>query len=78
MDTNPNISHDPNPIGQPPEIVDKYKEYLNTLNDALPKLIDQVKPDFIFFQAGVDVLETDRLGKFLYLEKVVKIEIELF
>jgi acetoin utilization deacetylase AcuC-like enzyme len=37
--------------------------YLNLLKDALPGLIKQQKPDFIFYLAGVDVLETDKLGK---------------
>lgn len=38
-------------------------EYLNLLYDALPILIKQQKPDFIFYLAGVDVLATDKLGK---------------
>jgi acetoin utilization deacetylase AcuC-like enzyme len=29
----------------------------------LKALLDQVKPDFIFFQSGVDILDTDKLGK---------------
>lgn len=37
--------------------------YLNLLNHHLPKLINQVKPDFIFYQSGVDLLESDKLGK---------------
>lgn len=37
-------------------------EYLTILNDQLPKLINQVKPDFIFFQSGVDILTNDQLG----------------
>jgi acetoin utilization deacetylase AcuC-like enzyme len=37
--------------------------YLNLLYDALPFLIEQQKPDFIFYLAGVDVLATDKLGK---------------
>lgn len=37
--------------------------YLAALYDALPSLLSKVNPDFIFFQAGVDVLETDKLGK---------------
>jgi len=39
------------------------KEYLDILRDTLPKLIARQNPDFIFFQAGVDVLATDKLGK---------------
>jgi acetoin utilization deacetylase AcuC-like enzyme len=37
--------------------------YLTTLQDILPKLIDQQKPDFLFYLAGVDILATDKLGK---------------
>lgn len=37
--------------------------YFSLLKEALPKLIDQQKPDFIFYLAGVDVLLTDKLGK---------------
>ncbi len=40
------------------------EEYLSILHDTLPQLIAQQKPDFIFYLAGVDVLKTDRLGKF--------------
>ena len=38
-------------------------DYLTLLYDALPKLIAQQKPDFIFYLAGVDVLASDKLGK---------------
>ncbi|MEL6694883.1 MAG: histone deacetylase [Bacteroidota bacterium] len=37
--------------------------YLALLRETLPKLIDQHMPDFILYQAGVDVLATDKLGK---------------
>lgn len=37
--------------------------YLNLLKATLPQLIKQQKPDFIFYLAGVDILETDKLGK---------------
>ncbi len=37
--------------------------YLQTLQQILPKLIDRVKPDFIFYQSGVDILATDKLGR---------------
>jgi acetoin utilization deacetylase AcuC-like enzyme len=39
------------------------KEYMDILKGTLPKLIDQQKPDFIFYLAGVDILATDKLGK---------------
>ena len=38
-------------------------EYLSILKETLPKLINEQKPDFIFYLAGVDVLATDKLGK---------------
>ena len=37
--------------------------YLQILSDTLPKLIDKVKPDFVFYLSGVDILETDKFGK---------------
>jgi len=37
-------------------------DYLKILAKHLPKIIDQVKPDFIFFQSGVDILTNDQLG----------------
>jgi acetoin utilization deacetylase AcuC-like enzyme len=37
--------------------------YLSTLNEALPKLIEAVQPDFAFYLAGVDILSTDKFGK---------------
>ncbi|MEO1010997.1 MAG: histone deacetylase [Bacteroidota bacterium] len=38
------------------------QEYLAILKKVLPKLIEDVKPDFIFYLCGVDVLATDKLG----------------
>lgn len=38
-------------------------DYLNILTSNLPKIIQQVKPDIIFYLSGVDVLETDKFGK---------------
>lgn len=37
-------------------------EYLALLANTLPRLLDQVQPDFVFYLAGVDVLATDKLG----------------
>lgn len=37
--------------------------YLNTLDRNLKTLLEEVEPDFIFFQSGVDILDTDRLGR---------------
>lgn len=38
-------------------------EYLQILADTLPRLLDDVAPDMIFYQSAVDVLATDKLGK---------------
>lgn len=37
--------------------------YLNTLKNILPDLIQEQQPDFIFYLCGVDVLESDKLGR---------------
>ena len=37
--------------------------YLKMLDTHLPNLLDTVQPDLIFYLAGVDILETDKLGK---------------
>ena len=37
--------------------------FLKTLKETLPRLIDDVQPDFIFYLSGVDILESDKLGK---------------
>jgi acetoin utilization deacetylase AcuC-like enzyme len=37
--------------------------YLKILEKQLEKLLDIVQPDFIFFQSGVDILKTDKLGR---------------
>lgn len=37
--------------------------YLQKLKETLPKLIDEQQPDFIFYLSGVDILETDKLGR---------------
>jgi len=38
-------------------------EYLRILREQLPKLIEKVKPDFVFYLSGVDILSSDKLGK---------------
>ena len=37
--------------------------YLKTLKDILPLLIDEVEPDIVFYLSGVDILESDKLGR---------------
>ncbi len=48
-------------IGLPDGVNDAF--YLKTLESNLSNLMDAVQPDFIFFQSGVDILETDMLGR---------------
>jgi acetoin utilization deacetylase AcuC-like enzyme len=38
-------------------------KYLNTLKNTLPRLINEIQPDFVFYLCGVDILESDKLGK---------------
>ncbi len=38
-------------------------DYLKILSGQLVTLLDQFKPDIAFYQAGVDILDTDRLGR---------------
>ncbi|MEM1257413.1 MAG: histone deacetylase [Bacteroidota bacterium] len=36
--------------------------YLKIVKSTLPRLIDEVRPNFIFYLCGVDVVATDKLG----------------
>jgi len=38
-------------------------EYLTILKQTLPLLIKKVKPNFIFYLSGVDVIDSDKLGR---------------
>ena len=48
-------------IGLPDGIDDN--PYLKILDFHLNQLIDSLEPDFIFFQSGVDVLASDKIGR---------------
>lgn len=48
-------------IGVPDGITDK--DYLALLDRNLKYAFDFVEPDFVFYQCGVDVLATDKLGR---------------
>lgn len=39
------------------------KFYLKTLRNTLPKVLDDFEPDFIFYQCGVDIISSDKLGR---------------
>lgn len=38
-------------------------EYLSVLRNTLPMLLKKVKPDFVFYLSGVDILKGDKLGR---------------
>lgn len=38
------------------------REYLSILKDALSDLFKEIRPEFVFYLCGVDILETDKLG----------------
>jgi acetoin utilization deacetylase AcuC-like enzyme len=48
-------------IGLPDKIDDC--TYLGLLKKTLPGLIEKVQPDLVFYLSGVDVLESDKLGR---------------
>lgn len=48
-------------IGLPDKIEDE--AYLNIIRATLPSLMEKFKPQFIFYQCGVDILSTDKLGR---------------
>jgi len=37
--------------------------FLNPLKSTLPRLIEKLEPEFIFYLSGVDILESDKLGR---------------
>ncbi len=39
------------------------EEFLTELEKTLPRLIEEEKPDFVFYLAGVDLLSSDKLGR---------------
>ena len=53
------------------------EEYLGILEKNIKSLINQVKPDFIFYLAGVDVLATDKLGWLSLTQRGCKLRDEL-
>ncbi len=48
-------------VGLPDDMMGK--DYLQMLSEKLEELPNRVQPEFIFFQSGVDVLNTDKMGK---------------
>lgn len=48
-------------IGLPDGITDR--EYLKLLDLHWPRLLDTFRPNIVFYQCGVDILRTDKLGR---------------
>ena len=48
------------------------EEYLGMLKNNLSTILEQKRPDFIFYLCGVDVLKTDKLGKLQLSEEGCK------
>ena len=48
------------------------EEYLTALEKYLPEVLIRSNPDLVFYLAGVDVLETDKLGKLSMSREGVK------
>jgi acetoin utilization deacetylase AcuC-like enzyme len=48
------------------------EEFLTTLQRVLPQIIKKHQPDFVFYLSGVDVLETDTLGKLALSKEACK------
>lgn len=48
-------------IGLPDGTEDQ--KYLSLLEENLSRLMDKIAPDFVIFQSGVDVLDSDKLGR---------------
>jgi acetoin utilization deacetylase AcuC-like enzyme len=57
-------------LAVPDKITDE--EYLNLLISTLPNLINEVKPEIVLYLSGVDILETDKLGRLAITKKGCK------
>ncbi len=53
------------------------EEYLDILNHHLEPLFEKVKPDFVFYLSGVDVLSTDKLGHLALSREACKMRDQL-
>ena len=57
-------------IPLPDGLIDE--DFLSIVKQTVPELIGRVKPDFIFYLAGVDVLASDKLGKLALSKEACK------
>jgi acetoin utilization deacetylase AcuC-like enzyme len=52
------------------------KRYLNILETELSSILNTFHPDFIFYQCGVDILESDKLGKLKITQNGIRLRDE--
>lgn len=52
------------------------KTYLGRLKSELSFVLDEFKPDFLFYQCGVDILESDKLGKLKVTQNGIRLRDE--
>jgi len=57
-------------IPLPDGLIDE--DFMSIVKQTVPELIGRVKPDFIFYLAGVDVLASDKLGKLALSKEACK------
>lgn len=60
-------AHSDRDVGLPPGMTDR--DYLDTVFATLEALLDQVRPQLVFYDAGVDVFEHDPLGRLCISEQ---------
>ena len=54
-------------VGLPPGMTDG--DYLDVVFDTLERLLDQLQPDLVFYDAGVDIYAQDPLGRLAVSEQ---------
>lgn len=52
------------------------KSYLRILKEELTAVLETFDPDFIFYQCGVDILESDKLGKLKVTQNGIRLRDE--
>jgi acetoin utilization deacetylase AcuC-like enzyme len=50
----------------------KDEEYLQVLQESVTKAFAEVEPDFVLYDAGVDIFENDKLGRLKVSEKGIR------
>ena len=63
-------AHSTYDIGLPDKMQDD--AYLQTLQEALDRALEEVQPDFVLYDAGVDIYEHDKLGRLKITEEGIR------